>query len=96
MKIEYIQVHKEYESKEIRLQNELNALKQSNELLRKDLEEVNNDNNALRHQLKSVQTITESMKSKENLLNFYKEKAIKCEEILRVQEQNLKVFHLAK
>lgn len=66
--------------------------KQASEYSKKELEEVRSENNALKAQLKDLHTLAEDMKSKENLLNFYKEKAIKCDEILKVQELNLKVL----
>ena len=57
-----------------------------------EISELKSDNENMKIELKNSYKTVENLKDKENLLNFYKEKSTKCDEIVKLQELNLFVL----
>ena len=75
-----------------RLEAELETLKGDYEVMENEISELKSDNENMKIELKNSYKTVENLKDKENLLNFYKEKSTKCDEIVKLQELNLFVL----
>ena len=75
-----------------RLEAEIENLKRDLEFVEKEMGETKNDNDALRDELKKMIQLADTVRSKDELMEFYKEKANKYDEIVKLQELNLIVI----